>query len=139
MPRQIPGYATHIKQISETGKYMSGGGALAIGPSGISTRLEIDQVCNASLDSAACEKVKFTPHGKLGSSVVGSYFGGAVGGPVLGKVCVAVATATAGTGGVVCLIVAGIGTGLGAYYGGELGASTGEHLGEILYEATKHE
>ena len=127
-PSQIPGYATHVEATSRAAKYMNTGGYIAIGISGVSSLLAIQQVCSGD-SGDACERVRFTEGGKfVGSTVVG-FIGGEVARHASGPICMALGAT--GVGGVVC--VAAI-IGAGAFVGTKVGERGGGILGEKLYE-----
>ncbi|NWE78079.1 PAAR domain-containing protein [Pseudomonas yamanorum] len=129
-PGQIPGYATHVEATSRAAKYMKAGGYIAIGISGVSSLVAIEEVCSGD-SGAACEKIKFTEGGKFGLSTIFGAASGWVSSIAGGPICVALGAST-GIGGVVC--VAAI-VGAGAWAGTTVGEKVGEHMGEKVYEA----
>ncbi|MDY7532131.1 PAAR domain-containing protein [Pseudomonas sp. Bout1] len=110
-PGQIPGY-------------------IAIGISGVSSLLAIQEVCSGD-SGAACEKIKFTEGGKFGLSTLGGAAGGGIGKLAGMPICLALGFST-GIGGIVCVATL---VGTGAWVGTTLGEVGGEYMGERIYEA----
>ncbi len=130
----IPGYATHIEQVSRTAKILKAGGWVGTTIGGGASYLKVQKVCSEGTPEA-CEKVKFTETG----SFLGGLGGGAVTGGVAasvgaGLVCTAIGIGTAGVGGIVCGIVV---VGAGSYAGGAIGSRIGEGIGEIIYKQSR--
>ncbi|KAB0491097.1 PAAR domain-containing protein [Pseudomonas vancouverensis] len=130
-PGQIPGYTTHVEATSRAAKYMQAGGYIGIGIGGVSSLLNIQEVCNGGSEDA-CKKIKFTEGGKFVGSTVGGIVGG-VGAPLIsGSICLALGVTT-GIGSVICSAAI---VGTTAWVGAEIGSLGGEGVGEVFYEKT---
>lgn len=132
-PGRIPGYATHVAAVSRAAKYMQAGGYIGIGIGGVASLLDVQEVCSADPESAACKKVKFSTGGRFTGSALGGYGGGEVAFLASGKICLALG-ATTGLGGVACVAAV---VGVGSLVGSTAGGVFGEGAGEILYERTQ--
>ncbi len=63
-PGEIPGYATHLEQVSKTAKYLKYGGYVGIALGGGVSALTVQEVCRAE-ETGACKKIRFTSGRKL--------------------------------------------------------------------------
>ncbi|MGH8383023.1 PAAR domain-containing protein [Pseudomonas sp.] len=128
-PGEIPGYATHLDQVSKTAKYLKYGGFVGIALGGGASVLKVQEVCRAG-ETEACKKVRFTEAGSfsggLGGGMAGAYLGG--------KTAVAVCGGAAVAGGVGVAVCGIVFVGGGALAGGLGTGAGGEWLGEFLYE-----
>lgn len=130
-PRQIPGYATHIKGISMAAKAIKYGGWIGMAVGAGASALKVQDVCSAG-DKQACEKVKYTEKGSYIGTVAGGAAAGAVlTGAVVGAICIALGVPT-GTATLACSVVV---VGGGSVAGGMVGGAVTEKLAEKLYEA----
>ncbi|MEE1924945.1 hypothetical protein V0R50_15925 [Pseudomonas sp. 148P] len=130
----IPGYATHIGQVSKTAKIVKAGGWVGTAIGGGASYVKVQQVCSAG-DEQACTKVKYTE----GGSLLGGVAGGAVVGAALAKggaglLCVALGVPTFGIGAIACGIVV---VGAGSLAGGMLGSKYGADAGELIFESSR--
>ncbi|MEE1924947.1 PAAR domain-containing protein [Pseudomonas sp. 148P] len=129
----IPGYATHIEQVSRTAKILKAGGWVGAAIGGGASYVKVQQVCTEG-SAEACRKVMFTEAGSFFGGIVGGAGGGVAASAGAGPLCVAIGLGTAVVGGVVCGIVV---AGVGAYAGGAFGASKGAQLGEVIYQKSR--
>lgn len=128
-PGEIPGYATHLDQVSKTAKYLKHGGYVGIALGGGASVLKVQEVCRAG-ETEECKRIRFTEAG----SFTGGLGGGAFGAYVGGKTAVAVCGAAGLVGVAVCGIVL---VGGGSLVGSSGLGKTGELIGEELYNWTE--
>jgi len=131
---QNPGYATHIRAISQASQYVRYGGWIGTAVGGGASALKVQDVCLHG-NTEACEKVKFTE--------TGSFMGGMVGGaissriltaPVAATICLGIGIPTGGVGTLVCGAVA---VGVGSLAAVIIGETLGEDAAEIIYQDTR--
>ncbi|MNJ34323.1 hypothetical protein D3C77_290310 [compost metagenome] len=132
-PGEIPGYATHLEQVSRTAKYLKHGGYVGIALGGGASVLKVQEVCRAG-ETEECKKIRFTEAGSFSGGLAGGAAGAYLGGKTAVAVC-GVAAAAGGIGLAVCGIVL---VGGGSLAGGSGGGSFGEWLGDKIYEV-KHD
>ncbi|MEJ5862790.1 PAAR domain-containing protein [Pseudomonas farsensis] len=132
VPRGIPGYATHLDEVSKAAKFLKYGGYLSIGLGGSASYLNIQDVCRAG-ETQACKQVRLTETGSFLGSVGGAAIGARVGMVASGVICAAFTVGSGGLAGPVCALVL---VGGGSYAGAVLGSGGGEVVGETLYEHT---
>ncbi|MFF7065098.1 PAAR domain-containing protein [Pseudomonas sp. NPDC008258] len=131
-PGQIPGYATHLDKVARLSKYLEYGGYAAIGLSGTSSYLKVQEVCRAD-ETGDCKKVRFTETGSFAGGLGGGMLGAWAGGAGATALCGVFSLGTAGIGLPACGIVM-VGAGSAA---GSIGVGAfGEKAGELLYEVT---
>jgi len=131
---EIPGYATHIDEVSKAAKYLKYGGCIGIALTGTASAMKVQEVCRAG-ENEACEKIRFTEAG----SFVGGMGGGGVAVPLASRlaaapICAAIGFGSGGIDGVVCaLVVVG-----GASVAGSAGGGwAGELAGEKVYQRSQ--
>ncbi len=131
---QNPGYATHIRAISQASQYVKYGGWIGTAVGGGASALKVQDVCLHG-NTEACEKVKFTE--------TGSFMGGMVGGaissrlltaPLAAKICLGIGVPTGGVGTLVCGAVA---VGVGSLAAVIIGETLGEDAAEIIYQDSR--
>nr|WP_269806888.1 PAAR domain-containing protein [Pseudomonas alloputida] len=94
-PGQIPGYATHLEKVARLSKYLQYGGYAAIGLSGTSSYLKVNEVCRAG-ETRACRKVRFTEAGNFVGGLTGGLVGASGGGAAAAALCGIFAVGTGG-------------------------------------------
>ena len=131
-PGQIPGYATHLDKVARLSKFLEYGGYAAIGLSGTSSHLKVQEVCRAG-ETEDCKKVRFTETGSFAGGLGGGMLGAWGAGAVATALCGVFSVGTGGLGVPVCgIIIVGAGSAAGSAGIGALG----EKAGEMLYEVT---
>ncbi|MCP1473148.1 hypothetical protein ABIA54_002768 [Pseudomonas sp. EB276 TE3739] len=131
---QNPGYATHIRAISQASQYVKYGGWIGTAVGGGASALKVQDVCLHG-NTEACEKVKFTETG----SFMGGMAGGAISSrlltaPLAAKICLGIGVPTGGVGTLVCGAVA---VGVGSLAAVIIGETLGEDAAEIIYQDTR--
>lgn len=132
-PGQIPGYATHMAELSKAAKFLKAGGYIGLALGGTASSLKIQEVCQAG-DTKACQKIRFTETGSFAGSLAGGALGGMVlGGSTTGAICAALGIPSAGVGTLACGLVV---VGVGSLVAGSMGGYFGEGAAEVIYERT---
>ncbi|MFI8396845.1 hypothetical protein [Pseudomonas sp. Choline-02u-1] len=130
---QNPGYATHIRAVSQASQYVKYGGWIGTAVGGGASALKVQDVCMHG-SAEACEKVKFTESGSFLGGVGGGMVAGALVSLTASTICVGAGLPTGGLGTVLCSALL---AGLGNYAGGTLGEKGGERIAQKVYEAVK--
>lgn len=130
-PGEIPGYATHLEQVSKTAKYLKYGGYVGIALGGGASVLKVQEVCRAG-ETEECKRVRFTEPGSFSGGLSGGLAGAYLGGRAAAAVC-GYAGVAGGVGIAVCGVVL-VGGGSLAGAGGV--GSMGEWFGDYLYGVT---
>jgi hypothetical protein len=130
---QNPGYATHIRAVSQASQYVKYGGWIGTAVGGGASALKVQDVCTHG-SAAACEKVKFTESGSFLGGVGGGMVAGALVSFTASTICVGAGLPTGGLGTVLCSALL---AGLGNYAGGTFGEKGGERIAEKVYEAVR--
>ncbi|WXL26773.1 hypothetical protein WG219_04635 [Ectopseudomonas mendocina] len=129
-PNQIPGYATHMREIAKAAKILKGGGHIGMALSVTASGVKIKEVCEAG-SATACEKVKYTEAGSLAGGLVIGTASMAIASSSAGSLCAFIGLGTGGVGGVIC----GLGViGTVSFFGGKVGSEIGENIGGRIYE-----
>ncbi|MGF6590970.1 PAAR domain-containing protein [Pseudomonas sp. 2835] len=127
-PGEIPGYATHLEQVSRTAKYLKHGGYVGIALGGGASVLKVQEVCRAG-ETEECKKIRFTETGSFSGGLAGGGAGAYWGGKAAVAVCGIAAATSAGVGGAICgIVLVGGGSLIGGYGVGKIGEFTGEEL-----------
>ncbi|MCU1717296.1 hypothetical protein [Pseudomonas sp. 5P_3.1_Bac2] len=133
-PGQIPGYATHMTEVSKAAKFLKAGGYIGLALGGTASSLKVQEVCQAG-DAQACQKIRFTETGSFaGGIALGTAAVPLASRFLAGPICVAIGVGSAGVGGVACALLV---IGAASYGAGRLGGDGGEVAGELLYEGTR--
>lgn len=130
---QNPGYATHIRAVSQASQYVKYGGWIGTAVGGGASALKVQDVCMHG-SAEACEKVKFMESGSFLGGVGGGMVAGALVSLTASTICVGAGLPTGGLGTVLCSALL---AGLGNYAGGTLGEKGGERIAQKVYEAVK--
>lgn len=129
-PGQIPGYATHLDEVSRAAKYLKYGGNIAIGLGGTASYLKVQDVCRAG-ETEECKRIRLTEAGNFTGGLGGGALGAELGVLATAGLCGVFSVATSGFGAPVCGIVL---VGGGSLAGGLIGNELGELTGEWIYE-----
>jgi len=127
VPGQIPGYATHLDEVTKMSNYLKYGGYAAIGLGAGASYLKVQEACRAG-ETEACKRIRFTETG----SFSGGLAGGAAGAWLTGKAAKAVC-AVGPYGKIFCGIVM---VGSGSLAIGKAGEKMGGLFGDVIYEAS---
>jgi hypothetical protein len=129
-PGQIPGYATHMDEITKAAKYLKNGTYVGIALGGTASVLKVREVCQAG-ETQACQKIRFTETGSFAGALGGGSVGVWMGGGAAPAIYAAIGLSSGGIGGVICALVV---VGGASAVGDAIGGGSGEKGGEILYE-----
>ncbi|MFB4392097.1 MULTISPECIES: PAAR domain-containing protein [unclassified Pseudomonas] len=128
-PGQIPGYATHLDEVSKTARYLKYGGYVAIGVGATASYLKVEEACRAG-ETDECKRVRFIETGSFSGGLAGGALGAVAGKKALKAICRFTPAGRAICG----IAVVGVGSLVGSQMSGAGGGAFGEAMYEWIYD-----